>query len=84
MTKISRRSVARGSLGLAAAAVLTADLTTEAGAAQPNMQEALRALNAALRSLERAPPNKGGHKLRAMSLIEQAIHEVRAGIAYAA
>ena len=48
------------------------------------MQDALRALNAALRSLDRAAPNKGGHRARAMALVEQAIQEVRAGIAYAA
>jgi len=83
MTKISRRSLAQGTLGFAAAAVLTADLATEAAAAQPNMQEALRALNAALRSLDKAAPNKGGHRSRAMALVEQAIQEVRAGIAYA-
>ena len=84
MTKISRRSLAKGTLGLAAAAVVTADLAAEAIAAQPNMQDALRSLNAALRSLEKAAPNKGGHRARAMSLVEQAIQEVRAGIAYAA
>ena len=84
MTEISRRSLAKGSLGVAAGALLTVDLATEVAAAQPNMQDALRALNAALNSLQRAEPNKGGHRARAMSLIEQAIREVRAGIAYAA
>lgn len=84
MRKFSRRSLAQGTLGLAAAAVVTADLAAEASAAQPNMQDALRALNAALRSLDKAAPNKGGHRARAMSLVEQAIQEVRAGIAYAA
>ena len=84
MTEISRRSLAKGSLGVAAGALLTVDLATEVAAAQPNMQDALRALNAALNSLQRAEPNKGGHRARAMTLIEQAIREVRAGIAYAA
>ena len=84
MKEISRRSLAKGSLGVVAGALLTADLATEAVAAQPNMQDALRALNAALKSLQKAEANKGGHRARAMSLIEQAIQEVRAGIAYAA
>ena len=84
MKEMSRRSLAKGSLGVVAGALLTADLATEAVAAQPNMQDALRALNAALKSLQKAEANKGGHRARAMSLIEQAIQEVRAGIAYAA
>ena len=83
MKDISRRSLAQGSLGVAAAAVLTAGFATEAAAAQPNMQDALRALNAALKSLDNADANKGGHRARAMALVEQAIQEVRAGIAYA-
>jgi len=84
MKEMSRRSLAKGSFGAAAGVLLTADLATEAAAAQPNMQDALRALNAALKSLDKAEANKGGHRARAMSLIEQAIQEVRAGIAYAA
>ena len=83
MGEMSRRSLAQSSLG-AAAALLTAGGATEATAAQPNMQDALRALNAALKSLDKADANKGGHRARAMALVEQAIQEVRAGIAYAA
>ena len=83
MSEMSRRSLAQGSLG-AAAALLTAGGATESAAAQSNMQDALRALNAALKSLDRADANKGGHRARAMALVEQAIQEVRAGIAYAA
>jgi len=84
MKEMSRRSLAQASLGVAAASLLTTDFASEAVAAQPNMQEALRALNAALRSLQRTEPNKGGHRARAMALVEQAIQDVRAGIAYAA
>jgi hypothetical protein len=84
MNKMSRRSLATASLGVAAAAVLSPEGVMEAQAAQPNMQEALRALNAALRALQKAEANKGGHRNRAMALVEQAIKEVRAGIAYAA
>lgn len=82
MNKLSRRSLATSSLGVAAALLLPVRVT-EAQAAQPHMQEALRALNAALRSLQQAEANKGGHRGRAMALVEQAIQEVRAGIAFA-
>ena len=34
--------------------------------------------------LAKATPNKGGHRERALGLIDQAIGEVRAGIAFAA
>ncbi len=83
MNKVSRRTIAQGSISVAAAALLSAELTSEAAASQPFMQEALRALNAALVSLENAVPNKGGHRARAITLVSQAIKEVRAGIAYA-
>ena len=84
MKEMSRRSLAKGSLGVAAGAVLAGHVAAEAVAAQPNMQEALRALNAALRSLQKAEANKGGRRARAMARVERAIQAVRAGIAYAA
>jgi len=53
-------------------------------AQQPNMQNALNALFSARSSLQMATPNKGGHRDRAINLVNQAIAEVEAGIAYAA
>jgi len=53
-------------------------------AQQPNMQNALNALFSARSSLQMAAPNKGGHRDRAINLVNQAIAEVEAGIAYAA
>jgi hypothetical protein len=47
------------------------------------MEAALRQLGNALNSLHRATPNKGGHKERAVQLIEQAMGEVQAGIDFA-
>ena len=47
---------------------------------QPNMRAALDNLNAASVYLARASDNKGGHKIKAQSLIKLAIGEVRAGI----
>ena len=51
-----------------------------AGANQPNMQAALGSLQAARAELIQARPNKGGHRDRAISLVDQAINETRAGI----
>jgi hypothetical protein len=54
-----------------------------AGAGQPHMEAAIDHLQQARVSLDRAEPNKGGHRERAMELIDQAINEVNAGIEYA-
>ncbi len=52
--------------------------------AQPHMDEAIAILQSARAELGRAEPNKGGHREKAVGLIDQAIAEVRAGIAFAA
>ena len=52
-------------------------------AAQPNMINALNSLRAARAELVRATANKGGHRERAIGLIDQAIGETEAGIAAA-
>ena len=51
--------------------------------AQPHMGETLTLLQSARAELVAATPNKGGHRQRALGLIDQAIAEVRAGIAFA-
>jgi hypothetical protein len=51
--------------------------------AQPHMAESIAFLQSARGELAVATPNKGGHRERAMGLIDQAISEVRAGMAYA-
>jgi hypothetical protein len=51
--------------------------------AQPHMNESIALLQAARSELAAATPNKGGHRERALALIDQAIGEVRAGIAFA-
>jgi hypothetical protein len=50
-------------------------------AGQPNMQAALGHLRAARAALARAEHNKGGHRARAMEIVNNAIAEVEAGIA---
>ena len=51
--------------------------------AQPHMGESLTLLQSARAELAAATPNKGGHREKALGLIDQAIAEVRAGIAFA-
>jgi hypothetical protein len=51
--------------------------------AQPHMTETIALLQSARAELAAATPNKGGHRERALGLIDQAIGEVRAGIAFA-
>ena len=54
-----------------------------AQADQPHMQSALVELQSAKSQLLAATPDKGGHRVNALNLVNQAISEVRAGIAYA-
>ena len=49
---------------------------------QPHMDKALHHLQAAKVELEKANPNKGGHRERAIQFIAQAITQVREGIRF--
>ena len=49
---------------------------------QPNMERALGSLHEARESLEVSSPDKGGHRVRALELVNQAIVQVRLGINY--
>ena len=51
--------------------------------AQPHMTASIGMLQSARAELAAATPNKGGHREKAMQLIDQAISEFRAGIAFA-
>ena len=55
-----------------------------AGADQPHMEAARDHLHQARGSLDRAEPNKGGHRERAFELVAHAITEVQRGIQFAA
>ena len=50
-------------------------------AAQPHMTNALGALRNARSELQVAERDKGGHRVNALKLVNQAIGEVQAGIA---
>jgi hypothetical protein len=52
-------------------------------ARQPHMDNALRHLREAREALQRAEANKGGHRERAIALVDQAIAQVEEGIRFA-
>ncbi len=52
--------------------------------AQPHMEAALGLLQNARAELQAALPNKGGHRERAIGLVDQAIAETKNGIAFRA
>jgi len=49
---------------------------------QPHMQAALRALRNARQQLDAAEADKGGHRVKAMQLVNDAIKEVEAGVRF--
>lgn len=80
MKTISRRSVLGTIFG---SAFLSFILPSRATAAdQPHMQEALDALQKAKRELDAASDDKGGHRVKAQRLVNQAIAEVQRGLRF--
>lgn len=49
---------------------------------EPHMSAALGHLEQAKAELEKAAPNKGGHREKALQLVDQAMQQVKAGEAY--
>ena len=66
------------------AAMLLLGVVAIAGAVpdQPNMQAARTSLQTARAELQKATPDKGGHRVNAIGLVNSAIAEVNAGIAF--
>jgi hypothetical protein len=79
MPSVTRRSALTtiGLVGLALPGLLE-------GEPQPHMRAALDALRNAKRHLVLAEADKGGHRVKALGLVNDAITETEAGIAYAA
>ncbi len=75
-----RRSLLRGFLLVFLLAI--GFIAGQLSAAQPKMQDALKHLRSARADLNRATPDKGGHRERAIDLVNSAINEVERGIAY--
>jgi hypothetical protein len=71
------------SIFAAAGIAATIAFSAPAFAEQGNMERAIMKLNEAKIALRQAPPNKGGHKERAMELIDKAINQVQEGIIWA-
>jgi hypothetical protein len=77
--KTDRREILlAGAAALSIGAVL--GIVGEAKASQPYMESALSDLQNARDALMRAEHDKGGHRARALNLVNQAIGEVEAGI----
>jgi hypothetical protein len=83
MEDIMLRLVTRQRL-LIALTIVTSMGVGYALAQQPHMDAALVMLQNARVELAKAEQNKGGHRERALALIDQAIGQVRDGIAFAA
>ena len=49
---------------------------------QPHMQAALQHLRQAAEELQKADKDKGGHRVQALNLTQQAMNQVQAGIQY--
>ena len=78
-TKLSRRIVA----AFAGAVVAAAVALPAAAEPRPHMTAALAALKTAEGELARASHDKGGHRVKALSLTRSAIGQVEAGIRFA-
>lgn len=65
------------------ATALLAGAPAAFAARQPQMMRALHSLQRARMDLQRAAPNKGGWRARAIEQVDAAIASVRAGIRYA-
>jgi hypothetical protein len=82
-SKLTRRGfAAAAATGVATLGLLGASAKT-ADAYQGDMERALSSLSLALSSLSESSANKGGHRARAMDLVQQAIDETQAGIEFA-
>jgi multidrug resistance efflux pump len=72
----------RARISLALLTLLAAGITAGAAPDQPFMRAARADLQTAKNQLQRARPDKGGHRVKATALVNQAIAQVNAGIAY--
>jgi hypothetical protein len=80
MTKIKTSAIIAISM---AVGIVGGASVTAIAQSQPNMKAALDHLVAADAYLAKANDNKGGHRVKARSLISLAITEVKAGIKFA-
>jgi hypothetical protein len=62
--------------------VVGGSLSVYAAERQPHMTAALESLQNAKAELEKGSADKGGHRAKAIDLVNQAIYEVKKGIEY--
>jgi lipopolysaccharide export LptBFGC system permease protein LptF len=67
---------------LLCAVLISGFVIGRASADQPHMQAALEHLRAAKGELEKAEADKGGHRLKAINLVNDAIAQVERGAGY--
>lgn len=77
-----KRLVRASLFPIAAALAFGGGLASPALADQPYMHDALAQLQAARATLVAGAPDKGGHRVRAIALVDRAIAEVHAGIGF--
>ncbi len=65
-----------------AAVIGSGSINDAAADRQPHMRSALQALKSAYVELDKATPDKGGHRVKARSLTQQAIEQVEQGIKF--
>jgi hypothetical protein len=73
----------RSALVLLSAGVFVISFIVGCASGQPHMQSALDHLVAAKSELQAAASDKGGHRVRAIELVDEAISEVESGMNYA-
>jgi hypothetical protein len=76
-------SIAAAVLASACSVGAQAQQQDPASTTQPRMEAALKALESARSDLEASAHNKGGHRVKAIELVDQAISQVKEGIQYA-
>ena len=68
--------------GMFAATVAVGSVNQAIAENQPHMKTALGHLKKAKNQLDKASADKGGHRVKAIQLVKDAIGEVQAGIAF--
>jgi hypothetical protein len=81
-SRISRRSVLNTIMPVALVGFAFPLRAKAAVADQPHMQAALDALRLARRELDQATSDKGGHRTKAIGLVNDAINQVEKGIQF--
>lgn len=83
MKSVIAASLLAGAALMMAPQMAMAQLTVQSEeAAHPNLVRAIHEMQNALRALERAPDNFGGHKGQAMNDLRAAIHSTKRALYY--